>query len=135
MALLTRGELAKHSAVHPETIRYYEKHGLLPAPSRSVAGYRQFEPLMIGHVRFIKRAQGVGFSLEEIRQLLGLRRDQDSSCGDVRTLAQAKIAEIDQRIADLQAMRSALSSLTEACPGGVETVDHCPILSSFEDQI
>jgi DNA-binding transcriptional MerR regulator len=99
-----------------------------------MAGYRQFEPLMIGRVRFIKRAQGVGFSLDEIRQLLGLRRDQDSTCGDVRALAQAKIVEIDRRIADLQAMRGALSSLTEACPGGVETVDHCPILSSFEDQ-
>ncbi|MGQ9907533.1 MAG: heavy metal-responsive transcriptional regulator [Candidatus Flexifilum sp.] len=131
-ALYTRGQLAQAAGVGRETIRFYERSGLLPPPLRSSANYCLFPESAIERVRFIKRAQAVGFALDEIRTLLDLRVDQDATCGAVRQLAEQRIAEIDARIAALQAMRAALVARVEACPGGAVPVEACPILGEFE---
>ncbi len=125
---MTRGELARHGQVNPETIRYYERSGLLPIPARSDANYRLFAPTAVGRIRFIKRAQAVGFSLEEIRALLVLK---DATCGDVREMVAVKLDEIDRKIAGLQAIRDELNDLFDACPGGDHPTSECPILGSF----
>lgn len=131
MNVMTRGELARHGQVNPETIRYYERSGLLPQPKRSQAGYRLFAPTAVQRIRFIKRAQAVGFSLDEIKTLLDLKYASDATCGDVRDMVDAKIDDIDRKIAALQAMRDELSALFEECPGGDRPTDECPILGSF----
>src|SRR5437667_2478865 len=89
MEALTRGALAQQGRVNAETIRYYERRGLLPKPPRTPSGYRVFSSDAVRRVRFIKRAQGLGFSLKEIKALLALRVDPCSSCGDVRKRAEA----------------------------------------------
>jgi Zn(II)-responsive transcriptional regulator len=131
MDYMTRGELARSGQVNPETIRYYERSGLLPLPERSEAGYRLFAPAATQRIRFIKRAQAVGFSLEEIRTLLDLKFGADATCGDVRGMVDAKISDIDQKIAALQAMRDELTVLFDDCPGGDVPTEECPILESF----
>jgi Zn(II)-responsive transcriptional regulator len=131
MDYMTRGELARSGQVNPETIRYYERSGLLPLPERSEAGYRLFAPASAQRIRFIKRAQAVGFSLDEIRTLLDLKFGAEATCGDVRGMVDAKISDIDQKIAALQAMRDELTVLFDDCPGGDVPTEECPILESF----
>lgn len=131
MELMTRGELARYGQVNPETIRYYERSGLLPLPERSESNYRLFTPSAVQRIRFIKRAQAVGFSLDEIRTLLELKFGADATCGEVRGMVNAKIEDIDHKIAALQAMRDELSALFEECPGGNRPTEDCPILESF----
>jgi Zn(II)-responsive transcriptional regulator len=132
--LLTRGELARHGQVNPETIRYYERSGLLPLPARSESNYRLFAPTAIQRIRFIKRAQAVGFSLDEIRSLLDLKFAPEATCGDVRSMVDSKIDDIDQKIAALQAMRDELAVLFDDCPGGDHPTEVCPILESFSQE-
>lgn len=131
MDLMTRGELARYGQVNPETIRYYERSGLLPLPARSESNYRLFSPAAVQRIRFIKRAQAVGFSLDEIRALLDLKFGADATCGDVRDMVDTKINDIDAKITALQAMRNELSELFEECPGGDRPTEECPILESF----
>jgi Zn(II)-responsive transcriptional regulator len=131
---MTRGELARHGQVNPETIRYYERNGLLPLPARSDANYRLFAPTAVQRIRFIKRAQAVGFSLDEIRTLLDLKFAPEATCGDVRGMVDSKISDIDRKIAALQAMRNELSVLFEDCPGGDRPTEECPILESFAQE-
>jgi Cu(I)-responsive transcriptional regulator len=133
MDYMTRGELAKHGQVNPETIRYYERSGLLPAPARSESNYRLFAPEDVQRIRFIKRAQAVGFSLDEIRDLIELQVAPDATSGDVRDMVGAKIEDINRKIAALQAMRDELSALYDECPGGEHPTDECPILESFTE--
>jgi Cu(I)-responsive transcriptional regulator len=133
MDYMTRGELAKHGQVNPETIRYYERSGLLPAPARSESNYRLFAPEDVQRIRFIKRAQAVGFSLDEIRDLIELQVAPDATSGDVRDMVGAKIDDINRKIAALQAMRDELSALYDECPGGEHPTDECPILESFTE--
>src|SRR5438552_10546646 len=117
MEALTRGELAQQGRVNSETIRYYERRGLLPKPPRTPSGYRVFSSDAVRRVRFIRRAQGLGFSLKEIKALLALRVDPRSSCGDVRKRAEAKIGEIEAKVRMLLGMKKALGRLTAACAG------------------
>lgn len=131
MDLMTRGELARYGQVNPETIRYYERSGLLPLPARSESNYRLFSHSAVQRIRFIKRAQAVGFSLEEIRALLDLKFSTDATCHDVQEMVDTKISDIDAKIAALQAMRDELSALFEECPGGDRPTEECPILESF----
>src|SRR5712692_6191303 len=131
MEALTRGELAQQGRVNSETIRYYERRGLLPKPPRTLSGYRAFSSEAVRRVRFIKRAQGLGFSLKEIKELLALRVDPGSSCGDVRKRAETKLADIDQKLRALRAMKGALLRLTAACVGR-GPVNACPILESLD---
>jgi Cu(I)-responsive transcriptional regulator len=132
---ITRGDLAQQCGVNPETIRYYERNQLLPQPPRSPAGYRLFTQQDAQRVRFIKRAQAVGFSLEEIRTLLGLKLDPDGTSGQVRVLAQDKVRAIDEKIRSLQAVRDTLVSLITACPGGHAPISDCPILDCLEHEV
>lgn len=131
MAILTTSELARQGGVNLESIRFYERERLLPKPPRTASGYRMFSVDDVRRVRFIKRAQELGFSLREIKELLALRFEPDTRCGDVRKRAEAKLSDIDQKIHDLKRMRNALARLTTACPGR-GNVEGCPILDSLD---
>ena len=128
---LTIGRLAREGRVNVETIRYYERRGLLPRPARRPSGYRIFPPSAAQVLRFVRAAQVLGFSLKEIKELLSLRIQPGRSCADVRGRAEQKITEIDQKIQTLQAMRKALVRLASACSGR-GPVSECPILESLE---
>ena len=132
MAGLTTGELARRGGINLESIRFYEKQGLLPKPPRTHSGYRVFPPDAVRLVRFIKRAQELGFSLKEIKELLALRLDPDTSCADVRRRAEEKLTDIARRIQDLQRMERTLSRLAASCPGRGATSD-CPILETLDN--
>jgi MerR family copper efflux transcriptional regulator len=123
-------ELAKRGGVNLETIRYYEREGLLPKPPRSSSGYRQFSPESVRRVRFIKRAQELGFSLKEIKELLALRIAAGSTRADVRKRAESKIVDIEGKVQHLRAMKKALVRLTESSCGNGPASD-CPLLESL----
>lgn len=131
MERLTIGELAKQGDVNLETIRYYERQGLLPKPPRTPSGYRQFPSDSVRRVRFIKRAQELGFSLREIKELLTLQATSGATSADVRERAMTKIADIEGKIETLRAMKKALAQLTAACCGE-GSVSECPILESLD---
>lgn len=126
------GEVAERGGVNLQTIRYYEREGLLPAAPRLPSGYRMFPESAVRRVRFIKRAQELGFSLAEIDELLSIRIDPGKDCSDVQRLARAKVAGIEERMRALERMRRALVSLAETCPG-CGPASECPILESIEE--
>ena len=130
---LTIGKLAQLGGVNLETVRYYEREGLLPKPPRTTAGYRIFPRDAARRLRFIKRAQELGFSLIEIRELLSLRTKSGTRHVEVRSRAHAKIVDIDQKIRTLQRMKSALRTLAERCEACASSAA-CPILDSLEDE-
>lgn len=130
---LTAGRLAYMAAVNRETIRYYERRSLLPRPLRNKSGYREFPPEAVQVVRFIKNAQGLGFSLREIKELLSLSADKDSTCGDIRSTARRKLLEINEKIGQLKSMQKVLTKLIKACPG-VGALSRCSILESFKER-
>src|SRR3990172_7588725 len=111
MGTLTIGRLAKKAQVNIETVRYYERRGLLPEPPRRQSGYRQYSENDVSRLLFIKRAQTLGFTLKEILELLSLRVDPKTTCGDVKRRAEVKIAGMEERIRDLQKMEKALMKL------------------------
>lgn len=125
------GEVAERGGVNLQTIRYYEREGLLPEPPRRESGYRMFPASTVRRVRFIKRAQQLGFSLAEIGELLAIQIDPESECADVQRLAKAKVADIDEKIATLRRMRRVLRGLANACPG-CGPAQECPILESID---
>ena|SRR2546423_12067731 len=128
---LTIGRLAREAGVNLETVRYYERRGLLPNPPRSASGYRLFPTEAARRLRFIRRAQALGFSLGEIRELLSLRIASTAKSGDVRKRAQAKITDIEAKIRTLESMKKTLRELTKAC-SGCRSVRDCPILESLD---
>lgn len=132
METLRIGELAKESNVHIETLRFYERKGLLRAAKRTEKGYRLYGRDDISRVLFIKEAQKLGFSLKEVTELLQLKLDRTSQCADVESRAKGKIEEIDHKIKSLKKMRSILLTLANACQGAVPTSE-CPILKAFDD--
>lgn len=127
---LTIGELAKRAGVNRETVRYYERRRLLPLPKRTVSGYRSFSDEAVRRIIFIRRAQALGFSLNEIKELLELRADSARERKQVRMRAQEKIRSIDQKIEALMGMKKTLLRLVATCAEGTETA-HCPILESL----
>jgi MerR family mercuric resistance operon transcriptional regulator len=129
---LTIGRLAQVGGVNLETVRYYEREGLLPKPPRTKSGYRMFPPDAARRLRFIKRAQELGFSLTEIRELLSLRTKAGVRHADVRARAQTKIVDIEQRIRTLERMKDALRLLTDRCEACAPSAA-CPILESLQD--
>lgn len=131
MKSLRSGELASEAQVNPETLRYYEREGLLPQPKRSESGYRLYQADDVKRVQFIKRAQDLGFSLKEIKDLLALKFSESQSAAAVKALAKQKIEAIDQKIADLTSIRQALGELYEACSGS-GSVAHCPIIQCLD---
>ncbi len=131
MESLTIGKLAKQAQVNRETVRYYERRQLLPRASRSMSGYRVFPDEALRRLRFIRHAKVLGFSLNEIRELLRLRVDSIDTCDRVRERTEVKIADIEAKIQALQHMKDALSELVTACSRRGRTKD-CPILDSLE---
>lgn len=132
MTSMTIGKLAKQCCVGVETIRFYEREGLIEEPPRRESGYRQYPEEIVRRVRFVKRAKALGFTLKEIKELLALRIVPEATCADVRRQAEAKIADIEERIVTLQRMKQALSRLTVACSGS-GPASRCPILEAMED--
>lgn len=129
---LTITRLARASGVKRETVRFYEQRGLLPAPARSASGYRLYSGDEARRIRFIRSAQALGFTLEEIGELLELRGATDGTCGMVKARATEKIADIDRRIAALAEMKRALVDIAASCDGGAASLDDCPILSALD---
>lgn len=133
MGSLKTGELAQEAGVNVETLRFYERKGLLPDPPRRKSGYREYPEESVDRIRFIKHAQEVGFSLEEIKELLALRVRPGTTCAQVRECAEHKIQEVRQKIADLKAIERALIKLTATCSGR-GPVSKCPILENLDGE-
>jgi MerR family transcriptional regulator, copper efflux regulator len=129
---LTIGEVAKRARVHVETLRYYERRGLLIKPLRSESNYRLYADDTVRRVRFIKATQALGFSLKEIQELLSLRAAPQARCVDIRMRAETKITDIDAKVDLLIAMKHALSKLVEECSTDGPLTD-CPILAALEN--
>jgi len=126
------GEAAEQAGVNVQTLRYYERRGLLPKPPRRTSGYREFPQESVRIVRFIKRAQELGFSLEEVDELLRLRRHSGRNRQRVRSIAERRVRQIDQKIVELDRMRRALRILVHSCHEGT-TLD-CPIIEALEGE-
>ncbi len=132
MDALGIGQLAKRGGVGIDTVRYYERNGLLAPRTRLASGYRRYGDIELARLRFIRRAQGLGFTLKEIKQLLALSAQRD--VGRVKRSAQAKLVDVEARIAALERVRDGLATLIEACPGHGRAA-YCPILRALtEDQ-
>lgn len=132
MQPLTIGKVAKQASVGIETIRFYEREGLIAEPPRRESGYRQYPPETVDRVRFIKRAKELGFSLKEIKDLLALRIAPGTTCGQIKKRAQAKIVDIEEKMRTLERMKRALTKLTLAC-NGRGSIKDCPILEALDD--
>jgi MerR family mercuric resistance operon transcriptional regulator len=130
---LTISRLAQLGGVNLETIRYYEREGLIPRPPRTRSGYRIFPIDTARRLRFIKRAQQLGFSLTEIRELLTLRVKPGTKRDQIRARAEAKISDIEDKIQTLTAMKRALAQLTTQC-SGCGPITECPILESLDHE-
>lgn len=126
-------EVAAAANVNPQTLRYYERRGLLPEPERRLSGYRDYRPDAVRTIRFIKRAQDLGFTLADIEELLHLADGGPDSCDGVKTMATAKINDLEQRIADLRSMRDGLARLVETCEEP-RAQRECPLLLAIEHE-
>ena len=131
MKALTIGKVANRAGIGIETVRFYEREGLIAEPPRDESsGYRRYPEDTVARLRFVKKAKELGFSLKEIGELLSLKARPSGSCADVRSRATDKIEDIDQKIAVLQAMRKALTGLVEECSGNGPRSE-CPILNAL----
>jgi MerR family copper efflux transcriptional regulator len=131
MQALTIGKVARRAEVGVETVRFYERQGLIAEPQRAKSGYRLYPEETVTRIRFIRRAKELGFSLREIRELLALRVDPEVSSAEVKACAQMKITAIEEKIRALQRMKETLVQLTSACDG-CAPVSACPILEALE---
>ncbi|MBC8243264.1 MAG: MerR family DNA-binding protein [Verrucomicrobia bacterium] len=130
----TIGQVARAAGVGVETVRFYERQQLLPAPKRNGVGYRQYPPGTVSRLRFVKRAQALGFSLSEIGELLSLRASPRSTCGQMRGRAEMKRSEIDKKLRDLRRLRRALDKVIQECSGDGPAT-RCPILAALEGEV
>lgn len=126
---MSRGTLARRSGVNLETVRYYETRGLIPEPPRSAGGHRLYDEAHLKRLTFVRRCRELGFSLDEIRQLLGLVDGGDYTCADVLKSTRDHIRDIRRKIADLRTMEHSLLDLSERCSG--ERVPQCPIIDDL----
>ena len=131
MTLLNIGQVAKQTGVTVETVRFYEKQGLIAAPRRTDAGYRQYPLETVKRVQFVQRAKEVGFTLKDIGELLALRQTPGTSCADIKLHATHKMKEVDQKIHDLKRIRDALGRMLLKCSGSGD-LNECPILEELE---
>jgi Hg(II)-responsive transcriptional regulator len=127
-------EVAERAGVNTQTLRYYERRGLLVEPPRSPAGYRDYPPAAVEVLRFVKRSQELGFMLADVGELLALAEGGPQSCETARALAEAHIAELERKIADLQRMRASLAALVETCrrPRAHRS---CPLLDAIGSEV
>jgi Zn(II)-responsive transcriptional regulator len=131
METLTIGQLAKKADVNIDTIRYYERRGLIPKPRRRGSGYREYSDETTKRIQFIKHSKDLGFSLREIQELLSLKVEPDHSCFEVKKKAEAKISNIESKIRTLQRMKKVLVKMTKSC-SGIGPVRDCSILEALE---
>lgn len=132
MKPLTIGQLARRAGVGVETVRFYEREGLLEEPARRSSGYRQYDEEVVRRLQFIKRAKALGFTLGEIADLIAIRIDPSTTRAEVRQRAETKLAAIKAKIHDLRQMQTALCRLVEACDGH-GTLAGCPILDALDE--
>ena len=134
--MLKISELAKRTGLSAHTIRFYEKHGLINASTRSEAGYRFYSEADLRRVEFVKTARNIGFSLDDISTLLSIRVDKEShSCQEVTDITRHKLDEVNERITELQSMQKTLELLLESCCGGPEQATHCSILEPLDAKL
>lgn len=131
MERITIGKVAAAAGVGVETVRFYERKGLLPQPSKPQRGFRCYPPDAVEQIRFIKQAQELGFTLSEAADLLSLRTDPKAECGTVRQQAEIKLADVNQKIERLETIRSALRELIAACPNR-GPIQACSILDAMK---
>lgn len=134
MSARTIGQLAREAGVNVETVRYYERIGLLRQPETPPEGWRTYDDTAVRTVRFVKRAQALGLGLDDARAMLALRADPAGDCASVRALAEAKLAVIESKIRELEAIRDALRTVAETCPGA-GPASACPILDLVEPTV
>ena len=133
MEILSIGQVARRAGVGVETVRFYEREGLLEEPPRRASGYRQYSEQVVKRLHFIKRAKLLGFSLKEISELLLLRVDAQTSCDEVKQRTEAKLAEVERKMVELQRMRQALLQVASLCTGPGPT-SACPMLDALVQQ-
>jgi MerR family copper efflux transcriptional regulator len=133
METFSIGQVARRAGVGVETVRFYEREGLLEEPPRRASGYRQYSEQVIKRIQFIKRAQKLGFSLKEITEFLLLRVDGQTSCEEVKQLTEVKVAEVERKVIELQRMRHALLQVAALCTGE-GPASACPMLDALEQQ-
>ena len=127
------GQVAAEASVNVETVRYYERTGMLAVPARTDTGYRQYDAEAVRRIRFIKHAQALGFSLKEIRDLLALRVRHGAACGAIERQTRKKIALTDDKLRELTALRRTLKGLVTSCEAR-ETTAECPVLEILETE-
>lgn len=127
------GSVAEAAGVEVSTVRYYERRGLLAEPPRTDSGYRQYNASVIDRVRFIRQAQDLGFTLEEIEELLDLRVEDAASCGMVEEATRSKLRSVDAKIRELRRLRAVLAGLVRSCEEK-EATDECPVLGMLEEE-
>ena len=133
--MITRGKLASASGCHVETVRYYERVGLLPKPSRTPSGYRVYNEEHVNLLNFIQHAKALGFSPEQIRELIELSDHKNNKThSDVKKLTEAHISNVAGKIKDLQKIKKRLVDISFYCDGSEKSVDSCPILISLFDR-
>jgi len=130
--MLRIGEVANKSHVGVETVRFYEREGLIALPKRNVSGYRQYSESAIKQIQFIKHAKTLGFSLKEIRELIKLKSTSDARCKSIKSTAKAKIADIQEKIDALKRMKLALEPLVAQCKSS-DPISDCPILNALDE--
>ena len=133
MTILTIGKVAQRAGIGIETVRFYEREGLIDEPPRGQSGYRHYPESVVPRLLFIKRAKELGFTLNEIKDLLSLRLDPETTCADVKQRAETKLVDIEDKMRSLRRMKKALVKLTESCSGR-GPVDECPILEALDPQ-
>lgn len=129
---ITRGKLAKQTGCNAETIRYYEKIGMMPDPPRSSSGYRHYDENHLRRLRFVMKGRELGFSIEDIKSLLGLIDRDAVSCGEVEKLATTHLVLVQKKISDLHQIADILSSTVKACSG--DDVPECPLIDSLFEE-
>ncbi len=128
------GELAQRTGVPIDTVRYYERQGLLPPPDRQPSGYRSYQADDVTRLRFVRRAKALGFTLEEIRELLDLSGRREDDMGSLKAAAEHKLADVEAKLSELVRIRDGLRTLIEACPGH-GALDTCPILHALDEDL
>ena len=126
---LSIGDLAKATGTKVETVRYYERIGLLPKPPRTAGNYRDYGESEMARLSFVRRARGLGFSIDQVRALLSMSDDQSGDCAEVDFIANEHLREVDQKIADLTLLRNELEAVIQSCGGG--TVAQCRIIEAL----
>jgi MerR family transcriptional regulator, mercuric resistance operon regulatory protein len=126
---MRRGELAQQSGCNIETVRFYEKQGLLPAPPRTTGGHRDYDREHLKRLTFIRRSRELGFTLDEVRSLLTLVDGGDWTCAEVRAMTLEHLADVRRKIADLEKLGQTLEDMTAQCEGGA--LPECPIVDAL----